>query len=127
MNLSWYSELLSTTGSISDYIKKYFKKEAEFEVVAQFEVGDEIMRESRYAIADKSLVETSEFIPIPDNPPDFIELVREGYMSVEEIIAYKGYEVRYRLIARNNRSRKLSIYGDVFVDLVEEYQEYQEI
>ncbi|MEM2933298.1 MAG: hypothetical protein QXQ02_00510 [Halobacteria archaeon] len=123
MNLSWYSELLSTADSISDYIKKYFKKEAEFEVVAQFEVGDEIMRESRYAIADKSLVETSEFIPISDNPTDFIELVREGYMSIEEIIAYKGYEVKYRLIARNNRSRKLSIYGDVVVDLVEEYQE----
>ncbi len=121
--MSWYSELLPTASSISDYIKRHFQEEAVFEVLAQFEVGDEIMRESRYAIGDKLLVETSEFIPISDNPADFIELVREGYMSVEEIIAYKGYKVKYRLIARNTHSRMLSIYGDVFVDLVEEYQE----
>jgi hypothetical protein len=121
--LKWYLELLSTASSLSKYIKKHFKDNIEFEVIAQFEVGDEIMRESRYAIANKSLVETSEFIPISDNPADFIELVREGYLSIEEIIAYKGYKVKYKLIARNTRSRKLSIYGDVAVDLVEEYQE----
>ncbi|MEM2924790.1 MAG: hypothetical protein QXJ68_03785 [Methanocellales archaeon] len=121
--MSWYKELLPTTCSISDYIKKYFKREVKFEVVAQFEVCDEIMRESRYSIGDRSLVEASEFIPISDNPADFIELVREGYLSIEEIISYKGYKVEYRLIARDNRSRKLSIYGDIVVDLVEEYLE----
>lgn len=120
--MSWYSEILPTTSSTSALIKKYFM-DAEFEVVAQFEVGEEVMRESHYAIGGRSLVEASEFIPITDNPSDFIQLIREGYMSVEEIIALKGYEVKYRLIARDARSRKISIYGDITADIVEEYQE----
>ncbi len=119
MKMPWYSELVNSNRSTTEFMKERFKN-ARFEIVEQHEIDDTIVRESRFISGDNLLVISKVFIPV-ENPPVFLERIREANMPLGGIIKENEYNVKRRTLSCNKSSKHYAIEGDVRAEVWETY------
>lgn len=117
--MSWYSNLINSNQSTTEFMKEKFKS-ARFEVVEQHERDGTIVRESRFTLGDKPLIISRVFIPM-DNPPAFLQQVRDKNAPLGNIIKENGYNVQRKVLSRNRSSKHYTIDGDVRAEVWETY------
>jgi len=117
--MSWYSNLMSSNQSTTEFMRERFKS-ARFEVVEQHERDSTIVRESRFVLDDKPLIVSRVFIPM-NNPPAFLERVRERNAPLGDIIRENKYNVQRRVLHCGRASKHYTIGGDVRAEVWETY------
>lgn len=117
--MSWYSNLINSNRSTTEFMKERFKN-AKFEIVEQHERDGTIVRESRFVLEGKPLIISRVFIPM-DNSPAFLEQVRNRSMPLGDIIKENEYNVQRKVLSRDRSSKHYTIDGDVRAEVWETY------
>ncbi len=117
--MPWYSNLINSNQSTTEFMKEKFKS-ARFEIVEQHERDGTIVRESRFILEDKPLIISRVFIPM-NNPLAFLQQVRDKNAPLGDIIRENKYNVQRRVLSRDRSSKRYTIDGDVRAEVWETY------
>lgn len=120
-NMPWYSDLINSNRSTTEFVKGLFKK-VQFEIIRQHESGDAIIRRARFVLDGEPLIISTAIIP-KDNSPDFLRQVREQKAPIGDIIRDNKYDVERRILSNDRLSKRYKIEGDVWMEICEEYSE----
>ncbi|ATZ61100.2 MAG: hypothetical protein BME93_03035 [Methanosarcinales archaeon Met12] len=119
--MPWYSDLLNSNRSTTEFVKGRFKK-VQFGIIRQHETSDAIIRRAQFVLDGEPLIISTATIP-KDNPLAFLRQVREQKTPIGDIIKDNKYCVERHILSNDRASKHYKIEGDVWMEVYEEYFE----
>ncbi len=116
----WFNVLLNSTLSTTRYLTDNYA-DVEFRVVSQEERDGHIFRVSEFIMGRKVIVHSIVDIPVADNPPKFVEIMREQITPIGDALRDNGWTVERQIVSHDASSKVYVMKGDVNIKITEKY------
>ncbi|CAJ36009.1 hypothetical protein [Methanocella arvoryzae] len=118
--MPWYNVLLNSTISTTRYLNDNYAN-VEFKVIGQEEKDGHIYRISEFIIGNKIIVHSTVDIDIANNPPKFIDIMREEKTPIGDALRDNNYFVEREILHHDVSSKVYVMKGDVNLKITEKY------
>jgi hypothetical protein len=116
----WFNILLSSTLSTTRYLTDHYA-DVEFKVVGQEEKAGHIFRVSEFILGKKVIVHSIVDIPVADNPPEFVAIMRAQVTPIGDALRDNGWKVEREILSHDASSKVYAMRGDVNLRITEKY------
>lgn len=116
----WYNVLLNSTLSTTRYLTDNYA-DVEFKVISQEEKDGHIFRVSEFILGRKVIVHSIVDIPVADNPPEFIAIMRGQVTPIGDALRDNGWGVEREILFHDACSKVYAMKGDVNIKITEKY------
>jgi hypothetical protein len=116
----WFNVLLNSTLSTTRFLTDNYA-DVEFKVVGQEERDGHIFRVSEFIMGKKVIVHSIVDIPVADNPPEFVAIMREQVTPIGDALRDNGWQVDREILSHDASSKVYAMRGDVNLKITEKY------
>ncbi len=116
----WFNVLLSSTLSTTRFLTDNYA-DVEFKVVGQEEKEGHIFRVSEFVLGKKVIVHSIVDIPVADNPPEFVAIMRAQITPIGDALRDNGWQVEREILSHDASSKVYAMRGDVNLKITEKY------
>lgn len=116
----WFYVLLNSTMSTTRFLTDNYA-DVEFRVVSQEERDGHIFRVSEFILGRKVIVHSIVDIPVADNPPEFIAIMRAKVTPIGDALRDNGWIVQREILSHDASSKVYAMKGDVNIKITEKY------
>jgi hypothetical protein len=116
----WFNILLNSTLSTTRYLTDNYA-DVEFKVTGQEEKEGHIFRVSEFVMGRKVIVHSIVDIPVADNPPEFISIMRAQITPIGDALRDNGWHVDREILSHDASSKVYAMRGDVNLKITEKY------
>lgn len=120
LSMPWYKAIVNSTDSTTQYLKDNYSGVV-FKVVGQEEKDGNIIRTSEFLKDGKVIVHSTVYMPVDENPEEFIRLMREQIKPIGDVLKEHGYRVTRRITAHDTIFKEYEMTGDVAMKITEIY------
>ncbi len=116
----WFNVLLNSTLSTTRFLTDNYA-DVEFKVVGQEEKEGHIFRVSEFVLGKKVIVHSIVDIPVADNPPEFVAIMRAQVTPIGDALRDNGWKVDREILSHDASSKVYAMRGDVNLKITEKY------
>ena len=116
----WFNILLSSTLSTTRYLTDNYA-DVDFRVLGQEEREGHIFRVSEFVLGGKVIVHSIVDIPVAENPPEFIAIMRARVTPIGDALRDNGWGVEREILSHDASSKVYAMRGAVNLKITEKY------
>jgi hypothetical protein len=116
----WFNVLLNSTLSTTRFLTDNYA-DVEFKVVGQEEKEGHIFRTSEFILGKKVIVHSIVDIPVAENPPEFVAIMRAHVTPIGDALRDNGWKADREILSHDASSKVYAMRGDVNLRITEKY------